>query len=119
MMDAGLFYFGIVDNGALCLACLGGWSIDRYASRWLPKRWHSPAATMAAAALVGNTVSDALAATPMGWRAVVAVAAGCVVGPLLAGVVVGAWRAYGRILTYGFGADGRHRVDTARDASEG
>jgi hypothetical protein len=116
-MDTGLFYFGIVDNGALCLACLGGWSIDRYASRWLPKRWHSPAATMAAAALVGNTVSDALAAVPMGWRAVVAVAAGCIVGPLLAAVAVGAWRLVSNGL--GLAGNGCRRVDTALDASEG
>ena len=118
-MDAGLWYFGLVDNGALCAACLGGWSIDRYASRFIPDRWHSPVMTMAAAALVGNTASDALAAVPMGWRAVVSVAAGCIVGPFLALAPVGAWRAYGRILSNGFAGDGRRRLDTTLDASEG
>ena len=115
-MDTGLVWFGIVDNGVLVLAMVAGVSLDRV---WMPARWRSPALSAIVAGAVGNTVSDALAAVPMGWRAVVAVAAGCVVGPFLAGVVVGAWRGYGRMLTYGFGADHRHRVDTTRDASEG
>ena len=116
MMDPGIWWFGIVDNGALCAACLGGWSIDRYASRLIPDRWHSPAMTMAAAALVGNTVSDALAAVPMGWRAVVSVAAGCIVGPFLVLVPVGAWRWVSR----GLVGERRRRVeDTARAVSEG
>ena len=72
-MDAGLFYFGIVDNGVLVLAMVAGVSLDRV---WMPARWRSPALSAIVAGAVGNTVSDALAATPMGWRAVVAVAAG-------------------------------------------
>ena len=115
-MDTGLVWFGIVDNGVLVLAMVAGVSLDRV---WMPARWRSPALSAIVAGAVGNTVSDALAATPMGWRAVVAVAAGCIMGPFLAAVVVGAWRGYGRMLTYGFGAEIRPRVDTARDASEG
>jgi hypothetical protein len=115
-MDTGLVWFGIVDNGVLVLAMVAGVSLDRV---WMPARWRSPALSAICAGAIGNTLSDALAAVPMGWRAVVAVAAGCIMGPFLAGVVVGAWRGYGRMLTYGFGADGRHRVATARDASEG
>ena len=115
-MSSGLWWFGILDNGCLALAMAAGYSLERV---WLPKRWRSPAATMAAAALVGNTVSDGLAASPMGVRAVAAVMAGCIVGPFLAMVPVGAWRGYRRILSDGFGADGRRRFDTARDASEG
>ena len=88
-MDPGLLYFGIVDNGCLVLAMVAGVSLDRV---WMPARWRSPALSAICAGAIGNTLSDALAAVPMGWRAVVAVAAGCIVGPVLAGVVVGAWR---------------------------
>ena len=88
-MDVGLVWFGIVDNGVLVLAMVAGVSLDRV---WMPARWRSPALSAIVAGAVGNTVSDGLAAVPMGWRAVVAVAAGCIVGPVLAAVVVGAWR---------------------------
>ena len=88
-MDPGLLYFGIVDNGCRVLAMVAGVSLDRV---WMPARWRSPALSAICAGAIGNTLSDALAAVPMGWRAVVAVAAGCIVGPVLAGVVVGAWR---------------------------
>jgi len=115
-MDAGLWWFGIVDNGVLVLAMVAGVSCDRV---WMPARWRSPALSAIVAGAVGNTLSDALAAVPMGWRAVVAVATGCIVGPALAGLVVAAWRAYGRILSNGFGVESRRRLDTARTASEG
>ena len=111
-MDAGLVWFGIVDNGVLVLAMVAGVSLDRV---WMPARWRSPALSAIVAGAVGNTVSDALAAVPMGGRAVAAVAAGCVVGPFLAAVMVGAWR----MVSNGLAGDGRRRVATARDASEG
>ena len=88
-MSSGLVWFGIVDNGVLVLAMVAGVSLDRV---WMPARWRSPALSAIVAGAVGNTVSDGLAAVPMGWRAVVAVAAGCIVGPVLAAVVVAAWR---------------------------
>ena len=111
-MSSGLWYFGLLDNGCLAVAMAAGYSLERV---WVPKRWRSPAATMAAAALVGNTVSDGLAAVPMGWRAVAAVMAGCIVGPFLAMVPVGAWR----WVSNGLVGERRRRVDMARDASEG
>lgn len=111
-MSSGLWYFGLLDNGCLAVAMAAGYSLERV---WVPKRWRSPAATMAAAALVGNTVSDGLAAVPMGWRAVAAVMAGCIVGPFLAMVPVGAWR----WVSNGLVGERRRRVATARDASEG
>ena len=115
MMAGGLVWFGLVDNGVLVLAMVAGVSLDRV---WMPARWRSPALSAIVAGAVGNTVSDALAAVPMGGRAVVSVAAGCIVGPLLAGVVVGAWRLVSNGL--GLAGDGRRRVeDTARTASEG
>ena len=101
-MDAGLAYFGIVDNGCLVLAMVAGVSLDRV---WMPARWRSPALSAICAGAIGNTLSDALAAVPMGWRAVVAVAAGCIVGPVLAAVVVGAWR----LVSNGLAGDGRRR----------
>jgi len=113
-MDAGLVWFGVVDNGVLVLAMVAGVSLDRF---WLPARWRSPALSAIVAGAVGNTVSDGLAAVPMGARAVLAVVAGCIVGPVLAGVVVGAWRLVSNGL--GLAGDGRRRVATARDASEG
>ena len=113
-MDAGLVWFGVVDNGVLVLAMVAGVSLDRF---WLPARWRSPALSAIVAGAVGNTVSDGLAAVPMGARAGLAVGAGCIVGPVLAGVVVGAWR----LVSNGLGLAGepRRRVATARDASEG
>ena len=111
-MSSGLWWFGILDNGCLALAMAAGYSFERV---WIPKRWQSPAATMAAAALVGNTVSDGLAASPMGVRAVAAVMAGCIVGPFLAMVPVGAWR----LVSNGLVGEPRRRVDTAPSASEG
>jgi len=116
MMDAGLVWFGVVDNGVLVLAMVAGVSLDRV---WMPARWRSPALSAICAGAIGNTLSDGLAAVPMGARAVVAVVAGCIMGPAVAGAVVAAWRAYGRILSDGFGAESRRRVDTAREASEG
>jgi len=115
-MDAGLVWFGVVDNSCLVLAMVAGVSLDRV---WMPARWRSPALSAIVAGAVGNTVSDALAAVPMGARAVLAVVAGCIMGPAVAGVVVAAWRGYRRILSNGFAGDGRRRLDTARDASEG
>jgi len=112
MMDAGLVWFGLVDNGVLVLAMVAGVSLDRV---WMPARWRSPALSAIVAGAVGNTVSDGLAAVPMGARAVLAVVAGCIVGPVLAGVVVGAWR----MVSNGLAGDGRRRLDTARSASEG
>ena len=115
MMAGGLVWFGLVDNGVLVLAMVAGVSLDRV---WMPARWRSPALSAICAGAIGNTISDALAAVPMGGRAVVSVAAGCIVGPLLAGVVVGAWRLVSNGL--GLAGDGRRRVeDTARTASEG
>jgi len=111
-MSSGLVWFGIVDNGVLVLAMVAGVSLDRV---WMPARWRSPALSAICAGAIGNTLSDALAAVPMGWRAVVAVATGCIVGPVLAAVVVGAWR----IFSNGLAGDGRRRLDTALDASEG
>ena len=112
-MSSGLVWFGIVDNGVLVLAMVAGVSLDRV---WMPARWRSPALSAICAGAIGNTLSDALAAVPMGWRAVVAVAAGCIVGPVLAAVVVGAWR----IVSKSLAGDGRRRVeDTARAVSEG
>jgi len=116
MMGAGLVWFGLVDNGVLVLAMVAGVSLDRV---WMPARWRSPALSAICAGAVGNTLSDALAAVPMGGRAVLAVVAGCIVGPLLAMVPVAAWRAYGRILSDGFAGDGRRRLDTTPSASEG
>ena len=112
MMDAGLVWFGLVDNGVLVLAMVAGVSLDRV---WMPARWRSPALSAIVAGAVGNTVSDGLAAVPMGARAVLAVVAGCIVGPVRAGVVVGAWR----MVSNGLAGDGRRRLDTARSASEG
>ena len=109
-MDAGLVWFGLVDNGVL--AMVAGVSLDRV---WMPARWRSPALSAIVAGAVGNTVSDALAAVPMGARAVVAVVAGCIMGPAVAGVVVGAWR----MVSNGLAGEPRRRVATARDASEG
>ena len=40
MMDAGLVWFGLVDNGVLVLAMVAGVSLDRV---WMPARWRSPA----------------------------------------------------------------------------
>ncbi len=115
MMAGGLVWFGIVDNGVLVLAMVAGVSLDRV---WMPARWRSPALSAIVAGAVGNTVSDGLAAVPMGARAVVAVVAGCIVGPVLAGVVVGAWRLVSNGL--GLAGDGRRRVeDAARAVSEG
>jgi len=111
-MDAGLVWFGVVDNGVLVLAMVAGVSLDRV---WMPARWRSPALSAICAGAVGNTVSDGLAAVPMGARAVLAVVAGCIMGPAVAGVVVGAWR----LVSNGFAGDGRRRLDTARSASEG
>ena len=113
-MDAGLVWVGVVDNGVLVLAMVAGVSLDRF---WLPARWRSPALSAIVAGAVGNTVSDGLAAVPMGARAVLAVVAGCLVGPAVAGVVVGAWR----LVSNGLGLAGepRRRVATAREASEG
>ena len=111
-MDAGRVWFGVVDNGVLVLAMVAGVSLDRV---WMPARWRSPALSAIVAGAVGNTVSDGLAAVPMGARAVLAVVAGCIVGPVLAGVVVGVWR----MVSKGLAGDGRRRVVTARDASEG
>jgi len=113
MMSSGLVWFGIVDNGVLVLAMVAGVSLDRV---WMPARWRSPALSAICAGAIGNTLSDALAAVPMGWRAVVAVAAGCIVGPVLAAVVVGAWR----LVSNGLVGERRRRVeDTARAVSEG
>ena len=115
MMAGGLVWFGIVDNGVLVLAMVAGVSLD---SVWMPARWRSPALSAIVAGAVGNTVSDGLAAVPMGARAVLAVVVGCIVGPVLAGVVVGAWRLVSNGL--GLAGDGRRRVeDTARAVSEG
>ena len=111
-MDAGLVWFGIVDNGVLVLAMVAGVSLDRV---WMPARWRSPALSAICAGAVGNTVSDGLAAVPMGARAVLAVVAGCIVGPAVAGAVVGVWR----MVSNGLAGDPRRRLDTARDASEG
>ena len=111
-MDAGLVWFGVVDNGVLVLAMVAGVSLDRV---WMPARWRSPALSAICAGAVGNTVSDGLAAVPMGGRAVVAVVAGCIMGPAVAGVVVGVWR----MVSKGLAGDGRRRLDTARNASEG
>ena len=116
MMAGGLVWFGIVDNGVLVLAMVAGVSLDRV---WMPARWRSPALSAICAGAVGNTLSDALAAVPMGARAVVSVVAGCIMGPAVAGAVVAAWRAYGRILSNGFAGDGRRRLDTTPSASEG
>ena len=38
-MDAGLVWFGVVDNGVLVLAMVAGVSLDRF---WLPARWVIP-----------------------------------------------------------------------------
>ena len=111
-MDAGLVWFGVVDNGVLVLAMVAGVSLDRV---WMPARWRSPALSAICAGAVGNTVSDGLAAVPMGGRAVVAVVAGCIMGPAVAGVVVGVWR----MVSKGLAGEGRRRLDTARSASEG
>ena len=111
-MDAGLVWFGVVDNGVLVLAMVAGVSLDRV---WMPARWRSPALSAICAGAVGNTVSDGLAAVPMGARAVVAVVAGCIMGPAVAGVVVGAWR----LVSNGLAGDGRRRLDTTPSASEG
>jgi len=111
-MDAGLWWFGIVDNGVLVLAMVAGVSLDRV---WMPARWRSPALSAICAGAIGNTLSDGLAAVPMGARAVVAVVAGCIMGPAVAGVVVGAWR----LVSNGLAGDPRRRVDTAPGASEG
>ena len=53
----------------------------------------------------------------MGARAVLAVVAGGIMGPAVAGLVVGVWR----LVSNGLGLAGepRRRVATARDASEG
>jgi len=112
MMGAGLVWFGLVDNGVLVLAMVAGVSLDRV---WMPARWRSPALSAVVAGAVGNTVSDALAAVPMGWRAVVAVVAGCIVGPAVAGLVVAVWR----MVSNGLASDGRWRVATTPSASEG
>ena len=112
MGASGLVWFGIVDNGVLVLAMVAGVSLDRV---WMPARWRSPALSAICAGAIGNTLSDGLAAVPMGARAVVAVVAGCIVGPAVAGVVVGVWR----MVSNGLAGDPRRRVDTARDASEG
>ena len=113
MMGAsGLVWFGIVDNAVLVLAMVAGVSLDRV---WMPARWRSPALSAICAGAVGNTLSDGLAAVPMGARAVLAVVAGCIVGPAVAGAVVGAWR----LVSNGLAGDPRRRVDTAREASEG
>ena len=105
---------GLSDNGGLGRAMVAGVSLDRV---WMPARWRSPALSAIVAGAVGNTVSDGLAAVPMGGRAVLAVVAGCIMGPAVAGVVVGAWRLVSNGL--GLAGDGRRRVDTARTASEG
>ena len=69
-----MIVFGLIDNGVLLGCMAAGVGLDRV---WLPRRWSSPAMSAVVAGLLGNAVSDGLAAVPMGCGAVAGVVAGC------------------------------------------
>ena len=57
-MDAGLVWFGVVDNGVLVLAMVAGVSLDRV---WMPARWRSPAHALIIAYQVARIETEARA----------------------------------------------------------
>ena len=69
-----MILFGLIDNAVLlvCL-CLG----VEFGPALIPHRYQSKAAGAALGALVGNALSDGLAAIPLGLRPALEVSAGC------------------------------------------
>jgi hypothetical protein len=80
-----MFTFGLIDNGVLLLCLLAGLDLDQYLP--IPRRYRCKAAGAAIGALVGNAISDGVAAIPQGIGSVGQVTSGClavlVVLPLL------------------------------------
>ena len=72
-----MFTFGLIDNGVLLLCLLAGFDLDQYLP--IPRRYRCKAAGAAIGALVGNAISDGVAAIPQGIGPVVQVTSGCLV----------------------------------------
>ena len=72
-----MFTFGLIDNGVLLLCLLAGFDLDQYLP--IPRRYRCKAAGAAIGALVGNAISDGVAAIPQGAGTVVQVTSGCLV----------------------------------------
>jgi hypothetical protein len=70
-----MFLFGLIDNGVLLLCMAFGIELDDYIP--LPKRFRSKGAGAALGAIIGNGISDGIAALPQGLEATVGVTAGC------------------------------------------
>lgn len=70
-----MFLFGVIDNGVLLLCMAFGVELDDYIP--LPKRFRSKGAGAALGAIIGNGLSDGLAALPQGIGPAVSVTAGC------------------------------------------
>lgn len=70
-----MFLFGVIDNGVLLLCMAFGIELDDYIP--LPRRFRSKGAGAALGAIIGNGLSDGLAALPQGFGPALSVTAGC------------------------------------------
>lgn len=70
-----MFLFGLIDNGVLLLCMAFGIELDDYIP--LPRRLRSKGAGAALGAVVGNGISDGIAALPQGVQPALSVTAGC------------------------------------------
>lgn len=76
-----MLYFGLVDNGVLLICMAFGIEFDRFIP--MPPRLRSKAAGAVLGAVIGNGLSDGLAALPQGVTAAFWVMVGCFI-PLVA-----------------------------------
>lgn len=78
MFEFGAFFqFGALDNLVLAACLYGGIEIESWLP--IPRRYRSKVAGAAIGALVGNAISDGIAAIPQGIGPVVQVTSGCLV----------------------------------------
>lgn len=76
-----LLMFGIIDNGVLLVCMALGIEFDRFIP--MPPKMRSAASGAVLGAVIGNGVSDGLAALPQGFTAAFWVMVGCFI-PLVA-----------------------------------
>ncbi len=75
-----MIWFGIVDNGILCIVVLAGvLNAGRIRMPWSKDRGVSTTTAALAGAMIGNALSDGAAGLGMGMEATVAVVAGCLI----------------------------------------